>query len=184
MDIFLSNQSKSDQGDSSVPPIRLVSLVTPTLKCFKLTDLRKATQNFKTDSQLGEYVYKGWIDNQSFKPSRPGAGVAVFVKHQRGFDDEAEWMDKLNFLGNIHHPNIMRLIGYCSEGDQRLLVSEYMIRGNLEKHLFGVNKCSLSWSLRFKIVLGVAKGLAFLHRAVVEGGYEADFNPSKVCLIL
>ncbi|XP_076924942.1 putative serine/threonine-protein kinase PBL11 [Bidens hawaiensis] len=93
MGICLSNRSKSDQGDSSVPPIRLVPLVTPTLKCFKLTDLRKATRNFKTDSQLGKTVYKGWIDNQSFKPSRPRAGVAVCVKRQRGFDDEAKWMD-------------------------------------------------------------------------------------------
>ncbi|MCE7766761.1 protein kinase, partial [Pseudomonas putida] len=72
-------------------------------------------------------------------------------------------MTEVVFLGQLRHPHLVKLIGYCWEEEQRLLVYEYMARGNLENHLFSRYSSCLPWSTRIKIAVGAAKGLAFLH---------------------
>lgn len=71
----------------------------------------------------------------------------------------------MNFLGQLVHSHLVKLIGYCMDNEQQLLVSEFMPRGSLENHLFlrGSYFQPLSWGLRLKVALGAAKGLAFLH---------------------
>ncbi|XP_057492327.1 serine/threonine-protein kinase PBL34-like [Actinidia eriantha] len=71
-------------------------------------------------------------------------------------------MTEVYFLGHLHHPNLVKLIGFCIEDDQRLLVYEYMARGSLENHLYG-RAIVLPWANRIKIALGAAKALTFLH---------------------
>lgn len=81
-----------------------------------------------------------------------------------------EWFAEVQFLGVVEHPNLVKLLGYCSadgeRGIQRLLVYEYMRNKSLEDHLFGRALPPLPWIRRLKILLGAAEGLAYLHEGL------------------
>ncbi|MBA0603632.1 hypothetical protein Gorai_003770, partial [Gossypium raimondii] len=108
---------------------------------------------------------------------------AVKRLNQEGFQGHKEWLAEVNYLGQLYHPNLVKLIGYCSEDEHRMLVYEFMPRGSLENHLFrrGSYFQPLSWDLRMKVALGAAKGLAFLHSAEIKVIYR-DFKTSNVLL--
>ncbi|KAF5797164.1 putative transferase, protein kinase RLK-Pelle-RLCK-VIIa-2 family [Helianthus annuus] len=186
------NDNGNSSGSNCNPPIPRSEgeiLQSCNLKSFNYSDLRMATRNFRPDSVLGEggfgSVYKGWIDEQSFAASKPGSGVVVAVKrlNAESFQGHREWLAEVNYLGQFSHPNLVNLIGYCLEDEHRLLVYEFMPRGSLENHLFrkGSYFQPLTWSLRLKVALGAAKGLAFLHSAETKVIYR-DFKTSNVLL--
>lgn len=153
---------------------------------FSFQELKSATGNFRPDSILGEggfgYVFKGWIEENSTSPAKPGTGVTVAVKSLKpdGLQGHREWVAEVDFLGQLHHLNLVKLIGYCIEDDQRLLVYEFMTRGSLENHLFR-RTMPLPWASRIKIALGAAKGLAFLHGNPEPVIYR-DFKTSNILL--
>ncbi|XP_044506604.1 probable serine/threonine-protein kinase PBL9 [Mangifera indica] len=176
----------------SVPPTPRSEgeiLQSPNLKSFSFGDLRMATRNFRPDSVLGEggfgSVFKGWIDEHSFAATKPGTGIVIAVKrlNQEGFQGHKEWLAEVNYLGQLYHPHLVKLIGYCLEDEHRLLVYEFMPRGSLENHLFrrGSYFQPLPWDLRLKVALGAAKGLAFLHSAETKVIYR-DFKTSNILL--
>ncbi|TKY69710.1 kinase 2B [Spatholobus suberectus] len=162
-------------------------LSSPNLKAFTFNELKNATKNFRPDSLLGEggfgYVYKGWIDEHTFTASKPGSGMVVAVKMLKpeGFQGHKEWLTEVNYLGQLHHPNLVKLIGYCLEGENRLLVYEFMPKGSLENHLFRRGPQPLSWSVRMKVAIGAARGLSFLHNAKSQVIYR-DFKASNILL--
>ncbi|KAH7298557.1 hypothetical protein KP509_25G049300 [Ceratopteris richardii] len=93
-----------------------------------------------------------------------------------------EWLTEVRYLSQLRHENLVRLIGFCAEDDHRLLVYEFMSRGSLENHLFkGRQSQALSWSLRLRIAVGAARGLAFLHNANQPIIYR-DFKTSNILL--
>ncbi|XP_061350871.1 serine/threonine-protein kinase PBL34-like [Gastrolobium bilobum] len=153
---------------------------------FTFQELKAATGNFRPDSILGEggfgFVFKGWIEEDGTAPAKPGSGITVAVKSLKpdGLQGHREWVAEVDFLGQLHHPNLVKLIGYCIEDDQRLLVYEFMTRGSLENHLFR-RTVPLPWSNRVKIALGAAKGLAFLHNGPEPVIYR-DFKTSNILL--
>ncbi|GAA0139710.1 hypothetical protein LIER_01201 [Lithospermum erythrorhizon] len=153
---------------------------------FTYQELKAATGNFRPDSILGEggfgYVFKGWIEVNGTAPAKPGSGITVAVKSLKpdGLQGHREWVAEVDFLGQLHHPNLVKLIGYCIEDDQRLLVYEFMTRGSLENHLFR-RTIPLPWLNRIKIALGAAKGLAFLHEGSEPVIYR-DFKTSNILL--
>ncbi|CAA0808792.1 Receptor-like serine/threonine-protein kinase [Striga hermonthica] len=153
---------------------------------FSFQELKAATGNFRPDSILGEggfgYVFKGWVEENRTTPAKPGLGITVAVKSLKpdGFQGHREWVAEVDLLGQLHHPNLVRLIGYCIEDDQRLLVYEFMTRGSLENHLFR-RTIPLAWSNRVKIAVGAAKGLAFLHGGPEPVIYR-DFKTSNILL--
>ncbi|KAJ7978964.1 Protein kinase [Quillaja saponaria] len=155
---------------------------------FTFQELKAATGNFRPDSILGEggfgFVFKGWIEENGTAPAKPGSGITVAVKSLKtdGLQGHREWVAEVDFLGQLHHPNLVKLIGYCIEDDQRLLVYEFMARGSLENHLFR-RTVPLPWSNRVKIALGAAKGLAFLHNGPERVIYR-DFKTSNILLDL
>jgi hypothetical protein len=112
------------------------------LKKFSFIDLKLATRNFRPESLLGEggfgCVFKGWVEENGTAPVKPGTGLTVAVKtlNPDGLQGHKEWLAEINYLGNLLHPNLVKLVGYCIEDDQRLLVYEFMPRGSLENHLF------------------------------------------------
>uniref|UniRef100_J3LP03 non-specific serine/threonine protein kinase n=1 Tax=Oryza brachyantha TaxID=4533 RepID=J3LP03_ORYBR len=85
------------------------------------------------------------------------------------------------FLGQFRHPHLVKLLGYCCEDEERLLVYEFMPRGSLENHLFKRISATLPWGTRIKIAIGAAKGLAFLHGASTPVIYR-DFKASNILL--
>ncbi|KAK2376276.1 putative serine/threonine-protein kinase PBL9 [Trifolium repens] len=88
-----------------------------------------------------------------------------------------------NYLSQLSHPHLVKLIEYCLEDENSLMVYEFMPRGSLENHLFirGSYFQPLSWNLRLKVALGAAKGLAFLHSAETKAAYR-EFKTSNVLL--
>ncbi|PUZ73533.1 hypothetical protein GQ55_2G481700 [Panicum hallii var. hallii] len=140
------------------------------LKSFSMSDLRAATKNFGSNSYLGEggfgCVYKGWMDEATLAPTKPGVGRMVAIKKlkKESFQGHKEWLAEVTYLGELHHENLVKLVGYCSDPDSnKLLVYEYMLRGSLENHLFRRATQPLSWPMRVAIAVDVARGMSFLH---------------------
>ncbi|KAK3020253.1 hypothetical protein RJ639_045577 [Escallonia herrerae] len=185
----LSSSSSKVSSVPATPRSEGEILQSSNVKSFAFADLKMATRNFRPDSVLGEggfgSVFKGWIDENSFTASKPGTGVVIAVKrlNQEGFQGHKEWLAEVNYLGQFSHPHFVKLIGYCSEDDHRLLVYEFMPRGSLDNHLFrrGSYFQPLSWNLRLKVALGAAKGLAFLHSDENKVIYR-DFKTSNILL--
>ncbi|XP_010437450.1 PREDICTED: probable serine/threonine-protein kinase Cx32, chloroplastic isoform X2 [Camelina sativa] len=161
-------------------------LESPNLKVYTFLDLKTATKNFKPDSMLGQggfgKVYRGWVDAKTLSPSKAGSGVIVAIKrlNSESVQGFAEWRSEVNFLGMLSHPNLVKLLGYCREDKELLLVYEFMPRGSLENHLFRRNE-PFPWELRIKIAIGAARGLAFLHGLQREVIYR-DFKASNILL--
>ncbi|WVZ98567.1 hypothetical protein U9M48_043995 [Paspalum notatum var. saurae] len=91
---------------------------------------------------------------------------------------------EVSTLGTIQHVNQIRLLGFCSEGGDRrkLLVYEYMPNGSLDRHLFGARLYTLSWRARYRIAVGVAKGLAYLHDECRDRIIHCDVMPENILL--
>ncbi|KAK7823941.1 putative serine/threonine-protein kinase pbl3, partial [Quercus suber] len=151
------------------------------LLCYSV--LKAATQKFSCKNLLGQGgfgdVYIGYINHCTMTAARPGGGYAVAVKRLRkkGTQGDNEWLNELKFLARLNHPNVVKLIGYCSEREHRILVYEYMIGGSLEAHLLKDDDAELNWRRRINIALGAAKGLNFLHtlgRPVIHRDVKAS----------
>lgn len=183
-DVTVSSETK----ESSVLSKTEEELVLSSqLRKFSFNDLKAATRNFRPDSLLGEggfgSVFKGWIDEHGTAPVKPGTGLTVAVKtlNHRGLQGHKEWLAEVTFLGALQHPHLVKLIGYCIEDDQRLLVYEFMQRGSLENHLFRKGALPLPWNTRMKIALGAANGVQFLHSRKKPVIYR-DFKTSNILL--
>ncbi|KAI3709936.1 hypothetical protein L2E82_39706 [Cichorium intybus] len=163
-----SKDNYRNAGDTLEAENKDFTVLFPSLRVLKFADLRRATKNFSQDLLLGKgrfgEVFLGWVDKNTFAPTE-GDGIAVAVKkYNQGLP---EWQMVVSVLGWLVHPNIISLLGYCDDKKHKcLLVYEYMQNGNFGDHLFrdrtDVAK-PLSWGRRLLIMIGVARGLAFMH---------------------
>ncbi|XP_015071963.1 probable serine/threonine-protein kinase PIX13 isoform X2 [Solanum pennellii] len=181
-------QPSGDGGDSRKVEVPASGkIITPNLKMFTLAELKSATRNFRPDTVLGEggfgTVFKGWVDDKTFAPSKVGVGMPVAVKKSNPDSEQGlkEWQAEVKFLGKFSHPNLVKLIGYCWEDKTFLLVYEHMQKGSLESHLFRKGAEALSWDTRLKIAIGAAKGLDFLHTTEKQVIYR-DFKTANILL--
>ncbi|WMV51182.1 hypothetical protein MTR67_044567 [Solanum verrucosum] len=142
-------------------------------------ELSKATLNFSQDNEIGNgmlgKVYKALVPN----------GWTVAIKRLHVSEDlEEEFVSEITTLGSLRHPNLVPLIGFCSERDERLLVYKYMPNGNLHEWLHSTEDKArlLDFALRVKIVIGVAKALVWLH----DGGnfHVVHSNISTKCILV
>ncbi|CAA2955273.1 probable receptor kinase At5g15080 [Olea europaea subsp. europaea] len=185
--VLPSSTTSNAESKSSSFKLEEELKVSSRLRKFTFNDLKWATRNFRPESLLGEggfgCVFKGWIEENGTAPVKPGTGLTVAVKtlNHDGLQGHKEWLAEVNFLSDLVHPNLVKLIGYCIEEDQRLLVYEFMPRGSLENHLFR-RSLPLPWSIRMKIALGAAKGLAFLHEEAKRPVIYRDFKTSNILL--
>ncbi|XP_047314897.1 probable serine/threonine-protein kinase PIX13 [Impatiens glandulifera] len=186
---FSANEGDDDDDDDGSHINGGEILPAPNLKVYTFSDLKSATRNFRSDSVLGiggfGTVYKGWVDEKTLLPAKFGSGMMVAIKKlnsesMQGFE---EWQAEINFLGRLSHPNLVKLLGYCWEEKEMLLVYEFMQKGSLENHLFrrGSFVDPLSWKLRLKIAIGAARGLSFLHNSDKKVIYR-DFKASNILL--
>ncbi|KAK4279277.1 hypothetical protein QN277_016995 [Acacia crassicarpa] len=117
-----------------------------TAKIFSYRELRVATQNFHQDNLIGEggfgRVYKGFLESMN-------QVVAVKQLDRNGFQGNREFLVEVLLLSLLSHPNLVNLVGYCADGDQRILVYEYMVNGSLEDHLFGKSNEVFSYSSHY-----------------------------------
>ncbi|KAL3813366.1 hypothetical protein ACJIZ3_014634 [Penstemon smallii] len=187
--VISSSSTTSNNAESvpSTPKIEDELKIASQLRKFTYNELKLATRNFRSDCLLGEggfgCVFKGWVNENGSTPVKPGTGLTVAVKtlNHDGLQGHKEWLAEINYLGELVHPHLVKLIGYCIEDDQRLLVYEFMPRGSLENHLFR-RPLPLPWSIRMKIALNAAKGLAFLHEEAEKPVIYRDFKTSNILL--
>ncbi|XP_073118486.1 probable serine/threonine-protein kinase PBL7 [Henckelia pumila] len=131
-------------------------------RTFTFRELAVATENFRPDLILSEGGY-----GRLYKGRLKGSKQIVAVKQidRNGLQGNREFFVEVLMLSLIHHPNLVNLIGYCADGDHRLLVQEYMAFGSLDDHLHDLKpeKEPLDWNIRMKIAAGAAECLAYLH---------------------
>ncbi|ESQ49834.1 hypothetical protein EUTSA_v10020274mg [Eutrema salsugineum] len=152
-----------------------------TLKTFTFRELATATKNFRQECLLGEggfgRVYKGTLQST-------GQVVAVKQLDKHGLHENKEFKAEVLSLGQIDHPNLVKLVGYCADGDQRLLVYDYVSGGSLQDHLHEPRSDGqpMDWTTRMKIAYGAAQGLDYLHDKANPPVIYRDLKASNVLL--
>ncbi|KAH1120586.1 hypothetical protein J1N35_003746 [Gossypium stocksii] len=147
---------------------------------FTLRDLQLATNQFSKDNIIGDggygVVYRGNLIN--------GTPVAVKKLLNNPGQADKDFRVEVEAIGHVRHKNLVRLLGYCIEGTQRMLVYEYVNNGNLEQWLRGdmCHKGYLTWDARIKILLGTAKALAYLHEAIEPKVVHRDIKSSNILI--
>ncbi|KAL8152675.1 hypothetical protein V2J09_010435 [Rumex salicifolius] len=155
--------------------------VSTPAQTFRFRELAAATKNFREDFFLGEggfgKVYKGRIE-------RTNQIAAIKQLSPNGWQGNREFLVEVLVLSLLDHPHLVNLIGYCADGEQRLLVYEYMPNGSLADHLHGLSlgKKPLDWITRMKIAAGSAKGLDYLHTKAQTPIIYRDLKASNILL--
>ncbi|TYH73447.1 hypothetical protein ES332_D05G329700v1 [Gossypium tomentosum] len=158
------------------------------LREFTFLELKTATKNFSRSLMIGEggfgAVYRGLI--RSSEDSHKKIDIAVKQLSRSGFQGHKEWVTEVNVLGVVEHQNLVKLVGYCAEDDergiQRLLIYEYMPNRSVQDHLSARFQTTLSWATRLKIARDAARGLAFLHEGMDFQIIFRDFKSSNILL--
>ncbi|TKW22693.1 hypothetical protein SEVIR_4G244900v4 [Setaria viridis] len=152
-------------------------MITNHFRRYTYRELVKATRKFKDELGRGAsgIVYKGVL-----KDNRVVAVKKLGDINQGG----EEFQHELSVICRIYHMNLVRVWGFCSDGPHRILISEYVKNGSLEKTLFAVegSEILLEWKQRFNIALGVARGLAYLHHECLEWVIHCDVKPENILL--
>ncbi|GMI80874.1 CRINKLY4 related 3 [Hibiscus trionum] len=156
---------------------------------FSFADLTAATDNFSLENKIGAgsfgVVYRGkLLDGRevAIKRGETGQKTKKYQEKETAFDSE------LAFLSRLHHKHLVRLVGYCEERDERLLVYEHMKNGALYDHLHYKNNLEKassllnSWKMRIKIALDAARGIEYLHNYAVPSIIHRDIKSSNILL--
>ncbi|CAK9154851.1 unnamed protein product [Ilex paraguariensis] len=132
----------------------------PAFSEFSLADLKAATNNFSSDfivNESGEKapntVYKGRLQNRRW--------IAVKKFSKMAWPDPKQFADEAWGVGKLRHERLANLIGYCSDGDERLLVADYMPNDTLVKHLFHWENQTIEWAMRLRVALYIAEALDY-----------------------
>lgn len=142
-----------DRGNSSTNEVKFHGL-----PLFKLEELATATDNFNPENQLGQGgygpVYKGILQS--------GQEIAVKRHSSASGQGLEEFMNEVMVISKLQHRNLVRLPGCCVEGDEKILVCEYLPNKSLDKYLFDLRRKEiLDWRKRFSIIEGISRGLLY-----------------------
>ncbi|PKA62763.1 G-type lectin S-receptor-like serine/threonine-protein kinase [Apostasia shenzhenica] len=158
-------------------------------KRFSYAELQAATADFSNILGGGGYgtVYRGRLPD----------GRTIAVKRLgKSSGGDAEFWAEVTIIARMHHINLVRIWGFCAEKEKRLLVYEYIPNGSLDKFLFqppapdgtehtgigGGTRPFLDWSVRYRIALGVARAIAYLHEECLEWVLHCDIKPENILL--
>ncbi|XP_019176163.1 PREDICTED: G-type lectin S-receptor-like serine/threonine-protein kinase SD2-2 [Ipomoea nil] len=160
-------RTEEEEEEGSVFPVM-------NLKVFSYKELHIATKGFSEKLGHGGYgsVFRGELSDSSVvavkRLDRPGGG-------------EKEFRAEVCTIGYIQHVNLVRLRGFCSENSHRLLVYDYMPNGSLSVYLRKGGQ-NLSWDARFRVAVGVARGIAYLHEGCQNCILHCDIKPENILL--
>jgi serine/threonine protein kinase len=151
---------------------------------FKLKELRRATANFSSSRKLGRggfgTVYHGYLSSMNMEVAVKRVAANNKSSSNRG---EQEFVAEVNTISKLSHRNLVKLIGWCHEGGELLLVYEYFPMGSLDKLLYGgARPAELTWERRYKIICGVASALEYLHHGSSSRILHRDVKASNVML--
>ncbi|KAK8928878.1 G-type lectin S-receptor-like serine/threonine-protein kinase [Platanthera zijinensis] len=142
---------------------------------FSYKELQRTTKGFKEKLGAGGFgaVYKGVLANRT----------VVAVKQLEGIEQgEKQFRMEVATISSTHHLNLVRLFGFCSEGKHRLLVYEFMKNGSLDNFIFSGESGKLNWATRYKIALGTARGITYLHEECRDCIVHCDIKPENILL--
>ncbi|KAJ9154142.1 hypothetical protein P3X46_027509 [Hevea brasiliensis] len=146
---------------------------------FDFSTIKAATDNFSEDNKLGQggfgSVYKGMLPN----------GQEIAAKRLSGYSDqgEEEFKNEILLVAKLQHRNLVSLIGFCSEGTERILVYEFVRNGSLDHFIFDeIRGAQLNWEMRYKIINGIARGILYLHEDSRLKVIHRDLKASNVLL--
>ncbi|KAJ9690093.1 hypothetical protein PVL29_012645 [Vitis rotundifolia] len=171
--IFLRMRKPKDKDETEDEILEVESLQ------FNLGSIRNATDNFSDSNKLGQggfgAVYKGTLSN--------GQDIAVKRLSKGSGQGELEFKNEVLLVAKLQHRNLARLLGFCLEGTERLLIYEFVPNASLDHFLFDPIKCSqLYWERRYKIIVGIARGLLYLHEDSRLRIIHRDLKASNILL--
>ncbi|XP_052203607.1 cysteine-rich receptor-like protein kinase 10 isoform X8 [Diospyros lotus] len=146
---------------------------------YSLASIQAATNNFSDDNKVGEGgfgdVYKGILPN--------GQEVAVKRLSRNSGQGAVEFKNEVVLVAKLQHKNLVRLLGFCLEGEEKILIYEFVPNKSLDYFLFDLEKQEkLDWSRRFKIIGGIARGILYLHQDSRLKIIHRDLKTSNVLL--
>ncbi|KAI4316415.1 hypothetical protein L6164_024396 [Bauhinia variegata] len=145
---------------------------------FYYQELASATNGFADDRKLGSggsgQVFKGLLNDL-------GRVVAVKRISAHYENSERTFINEVKIISRLIHRNLVQFIGWCHEQNEFLLVFEYMLNGSLDNHLFG-NRRTIPWNTRYKIAIGVATALHYLHEDAEQSVLHRDIKSANVLL--
>eukprot|EP00253_Pinus_taeda_P022755 PITA_22755 len=160
-----------------------VMILTPTITnpklIFDYDVLKEATSNFKMENKLGEggfgSVFKGILPD-----GREVAVKRLYIGSRQG---DAEFLNEANLISRVQHRNLVKVMGCSVESSERLLVYDYLPNRSLDKILFDATKRHLlDWKKRYEIIVGTARGLAYLHDESEIRIIHRDIKASNILL--
>ncbi|KAK8497686.1 hypothetical protein V6N13_025109 [Hibiscus sabdariffa] len=184
--IHRRRRSRKDDPETGFPNIEDQIKSSTAPRRFKLRELKRATSNFNHKNKLGKggfgTVYKGiWKEGE----------IAVKRVSKKSDQGSQEFIAEVTTIGNLNHKNLVKLIGWCYENKELLLVYEYMPNGSLDKFILYDEKTgkddehsqpNLSWETRLLIIQGVAEALDYLHNGCEKRVLHRDVKCSNIML--
>ncbi|KAK4337570.1 hypothetical protein RND71_042057 [Anisodus tanguticus] len=155
------------------------NLQQPPLKCFSYEEIASSTNYFHPENLVGQGgysdVYRGDLED--------GRTIAVkrLARDSNDMNKEKEFLMELGVISHVNHPNTASLVGYCIENGFYLIFKFYP-NGTLSSALHGKSNKSLEWPMRYKISLGIARGLHYLHKCCKHRIIHRDIKASNVLL--
>ncbi|KAJ9566369.1 hypothetical protein OSB04_002335 [Centaurea solstitialis] len=176
---FFDLEDEIDSRDTLQLQEKVLTQEHNELPKYEFKQIIASTDNFSYRNKLGQggfgAVYKGMLDH----------GQQIAVKRLSGHSGQGsdEFKNEIMLISKLQHRNLVRLLGYCIEGKERLLIYEYMTNKSLDAFLFDPKKRrQLHWATRFNIILGIGRGLIYLHRDSCLRIIDRDLKCSNILL--
>ncbi|XP_074294393.1 leucine-rich repeat receptor protein kinase HPCA1-like [Silene latifolia] len=145
---------------------------------FSFKELQKCTNNFSEDNNIGAggygKVYKGTLEDNQI--------VAIKRSQEGSMQGTKEFKNEIELLSRVHHKNLVKLVGFCCEQGEQMLVYEFVSKGTLTESLSGKNGIQLDWIRRLMITLGAARGLHYLHELADPPIIHRDIKSTNILL--
>ncbi|KAK2640645.1 hypothetical protein Ddye_028440 [Dipteronia dyeriana] len=174
---FLLRRRNRKQETGSKPDGREIDMAESLQ--FDFSTIRIATNDFSIDNKLGQggfgTVYKGWLLD--------GKDIAVKRLNKNSTQGETQFKNEVFLVARLQHRNLVRLIGFCYERNEKLLIYEFVPNSSLDNFIFDpIKRPLMDWEMCYKIIVGIARGILYLHEDSRLRIVHRDLKVSNILL--